>query len=370
MNKTKKTALLFCVDHTERKILSSVMKAFSVEVIEERFINEVLKLVNEQAVDYVLINENKEQLSVIRDLLKNKGNCGVKFIFFRKTLIHLHLKILIQDTNYMNVKIDLENPMSNQSDLLPFADENNSNRILNRNLLSILSHEMFTPLNSVIGFSQLLQKVHYNETELKNYTGFIYKSGREMQKKCSLLLDLVALTVGRMSINYTHFCIVSLFSEILEKYKNRKKSVFINVDYDYDLHDVEIYTDKSRIEGILERLLDNALKFTEKGEVCFGFSIKGNKSLVLFVKDTGIGISETHKNNIFEPFWQVDNSDSREYDGLGIGLYLVKEFSDMLNGKIVLDSEVGKGTCIQVEIPLVESILLEEVQSKEFCSTK
>lgn len=369
MNKIKKKALLFCVDNAERKILSSVMHAFSFEVIEEKFVNKVLNLVKEQGVDYVLINENKEQLFGIRNLLKQQCNCGTKFILFRKSLIHLHLKIFSKDENYMNLKIDLDESVFDQCCMFSLQDQNCS-EILNRNLLSILSHEIFTPLNSVIGFSQLLQTFNYNESEVKKYSGFVYESGREMQKKCTLLLDLIALSTGGIGIHLTHFSVVSLFSEIFEKYKFQKKSIFINIEYDYALCDIEIYTDKIKIERILERLLDNALKFTEKGKISFGFSIKKNKSLILFVKDTGIGIAEAHKKNVFEAFWQGDSSYSRKYGGLGIGLHLVKEFTDLLNGKIVLDSEEGKGTCIQVEIPLAESVLSEEIRLEEAYSLK
>ncbi|MBN2595813.1 MAG: HAMP domain-containing histidine kinase [Marinifilaceae bacterium] len=369
MDKIKKKALLFCIDTTERKILSSVMHAFSLEVIEEKFVDKVLNIVKEQGIDYVLINENKEQLFGIRSLLKKQSNCGTKFVLFRKNLIHLHLKIFNEDDNYMNLKIELVDSVFDQSRMLSFRDQNCSEN-LNRNLLSCLSHEIFTPLNSVIGFSQLLQEINYSEAEVKNFSGYIFKSGKEMQKKCLALLDLIALRTGAINLNYSHLSIVSLFSEILEKYKFQKKSVFINIDYDYDLQDVEVYTDKSKIERILERLLDNALKFTEKGKINFGFTIKKNTSMILFVKDTGIGISEKHIKYVFEPFWQVDSSNSRKYGGLGLGLHLVKEFVDLLNGKIVLDSEEGKGTCIQIEIPLPESIQSEKVRLEEACSLK
>jgi len=369
MSEIKKRALLFCVDNSERKILSSIMHAFSFEVIEEKFVNQVLNLVNEESVEYVVINENKEQLFGVKSFLKKQSNCSLKFILFRKGLTHLHLKIFNKDENYMNLKIDLEGSVLDQCSMLCW-DNQTCNEILNSNLLSILSHELFTPLNSVIGFSQLLQKFNYNESEVRTYSGFIYKSGREMQKKYTLLLDLIALSIGEISIQLSHFSVVSLFSEVYERYKFQKKSILVDVEYDYALCDIEVYTDKVKIESILERLLDNALKFTEKGNVSFGFSIKKNKSLIIFVKDSGIGIAETHKKNVFDPFWQGDNSYSRKYGGLGIGLHLVKEFTDLLNGKIILDSEEGKGTCIQIEIPLVESSLSEKTRSDEVYSFK
>lgn len=369
MNIIKKKALLFCINNIEREILSSLIDAFSLEVIEEESISNALEIVKEQSIEYVFINEDKEQLLGFRSLLKRQGRCVAKFVLFRKSLIHLYLKIFNEEENFTQLKIELDNYLFDQSRIRAIRDQNLIG-VSASNLLSILSHEIFTPLNSVIGFSQLLHEIDYNEAEVKNYSGFIFKSGKEMQKKCSLLLDFIALREGVISLHSSHFSVVSLFSEILEKYKSEKKSLFINVEYDYDLHDVEIYTDKSKIERILERLLDNALKFTEKGKVSFGFTIKNNKTLKLFVIDTGIGISEKYIKYVFEPFWQVDSSNSRKYDGLGIGLYLVKEFVDMLNGKIVLDSEKGKGTCIQVEIPLHESSLSEKTRLEEACSLK
>ena len=369
MNKIKKTALLFCVDNNERKILSTVMHVFSYDVIEERLVNEALNLMKEQSVDYVLINEDKEKLVGLRSFLKKQSNGGTKFIFFRTSLIHIHFKIFFEDQKYMSLKIDLKDSMFSECNLFAFRDQN-WNKNLNRNLLSILSHELFTPLNSVIGFSQLLHKIDYNETEVKKFSGYIFKSGKEIQKKCSSLLDLIALKTGALDLKYSYFSIVSLFSDILEKYRFQKESVAIHVEYDYDLNDVEIYADKNKIERILERLLENAFKFTEKGEITFGFTIKKNKSLLLFVKDTGIGISQKDIKYVFEAFWQVDSSNSRKYGGLGIGLYLVKEFVDLLNGKIALESEKDKGTCIQIEIPLFESILSEKVRSEETFSLK
>ncbi|PKQ65469.1 hypothetical protein BZG02_00225 [Labilibaculum filiforme] len=364
MIKNKKTALMFCVDNTERKILSRLMHTFSFEVIEENFIDEVLNLVQHSSVDSILINEDKEQLFGLRKILKKAGYSGIKFILFRKSLVYLHLKFFSKDENHTSLMVDLKDSGFDQRKELSNGNENFS-KALNRNLLSMLCHEIFTPLNSVIGFSQLLQKFSYSETEVRTYSGFINKSGREMQGKCTLLLDFVALSRGELKTHLSHFSVVSLFSEVYERYKFQKQSVFINVEYDYALQDVEIYTDKAKIERMLEMLLDNALKFTDIGKVSFGFSIKKNKSLTFFVKDTGIGITEADKSNVFEAFWQVDSSDSRKYYGLGIGLHLVKEFSDLLNGQIVLDSQVGKGTCIQVEIPLVESMVFEEIASEK-----
>ncbi len=361
MNKNKKKALVFCMDDIEREALSTVILAFSFDVIEERSISEAQSLVNEMDIEYVLINEDKEQLIGLRSFLNRRGGRVPKFILYRKSLIHLYLKVFTTEENYTKLKIELDNRLLDPSTIVPIKNQN-IGEIPNRNLLSILSHEIFTPLNSVIGFSQLLQKIEYKDSEVKTYSGFILKSGKEMQKKCSLLLDLIALRLGATSLSYSHFSIVSLFSEILEKHKTEKQSVFINVEYDYELHDVEVYTDRMKMESILERLIDNALKFTERGKVSFGFTFRKNKSLVLFVKDTGIGMSNEHMKFAFEAFWQVDSSDTRKYGGLGIGLHLVKEFVDMLNGTIVLNSEENKGTCVQVEIPFAKEVPDEKVQ--------
>lgn len=364
MNVIKKKALLFCVNTIEREVLSSVIQAFSLEVTEVKTVIHVQKMVEEQDVEYVFINEENEQLERVRILLNRQISGRAKFILFRKNLSHLYLKIFNEGENYTRLKIVLDKFILEESPIDSLRNQKGC-EFSNSNLLSILSHEIFTPLNSVIGFSQLLKKFDYDETEIKNYSGFIFQSGKEMQKKCLLLLDLIALRAGAIRLNFSHFSIVSLFSEILENHKSEKKLLFINVEYDYDLHDVEIYADKSKIERILERLLDNALKFTEEGSVTFGFTIKKNKSLLLFVKDTGIGISKKNIKYVFEAFWQVDGSDTRKYGGFGIGLHLVKEFVDILDGEIAIESEEGKGTCVQVEIPLHEPDTEEKIRIEE-----
>ncbi|WP_461644050.1 sensor histidine kinase [Labilibaculum euxinus] len=360
MRENKKKALLFCVDNKEREMLSIILDAFSVEVLEETCMNRAINVVNEHGIDYILGNEEEEKFISAKSIFTRQANTSFQFICFHKSAFYFYLKIFRNEEDFFDLKIDINYFFGNQK----------SREISNDNLLSILSHEMFTPLNSVLGFSKLLQEYSYTEKDVKKYSGYIYKSGQKIHNKYRLLLDFIALKEGGKDCHFSYFSIVSLFCDLLEKYKFKKESILLEVEYNYDLSQVEVFTDKTKVEKILENLLDNAIKFTEEGTVVFGFAINKNKSLVLFVKDTGIGISKEHLNSVFDAFWQVDNSDSRRYGGLGIGLYLVKEFLDQLNGKIILNSEESKGTCIQIEIPLPESIQSETIQLEEACSFK
>jgi two-component system sensor histidine kinase BarA len=156
------------------------------------------------------------------------------------------------------------------------------------------------------------------------------------------------LTLEKININFIIDPIVNNFTN-----QAKEKNLYLEKNY---INDFVTLTDPRRLTLVLNNLIDNAMKFTEKGGVKINTYISenpdGTKSGVIEVVDTGIGISENFKRKLFESFTQASTGLDREYEGMGIGLYLTRKLTELLGGKIEIDSEVDKGTTVRVYLPV------------------
>jgi len=212
--------------------------------------------------------------------------------------------------------------------------------------LSTMSHELLTPMNGIVGYIELLK----SETqEDKNVLG-LERSSSEMMSLVDRILNFTQLQAGNLSVDTTMFPLNSIVAPLESVYKNRCKSkglnFFVNIaeavpDY--------ICGDLNKISGIIDDLLSNAVKFTAAGEVRLVIDAKPGIdenicSMLFSVQDTGIGVSKEDREKIFTLFRQADGSFKREHGGLGLGLAMCREFSDLMGGSLGLLSEPGKGS--------------------------
>ncbi|MFO7754591.1 MAG: response regulator [Bacteroidales bacterium] len=226
------------------------------------------------------------------------------------------------------------------------------------NFLSSISHELRTPLNAIIGFSEIIDR-DTSIDEIMEFKKIINQSGNHLLHLVEGIFDLTLLGSGDLKIKKDDFNLYSLFEKIYHDIEQEKVNLNRdNIDISYsvqpELREKPVFTDAARIEKILTNLLTNALKFTEAGKVEYGASEEkdgSGSSLRLWVRDTGTGISKKEQEKIFDKFCQADNSLSRRYGGLGIGLTIAKKLAGLLGGKIELESEEGKGSVFTLTIP-------------------
>jgi PAS domain S-box-containing protein len=222
--------------------------------------------------------------------------------------------------------------------------------------LANMSHELRTPLNAIIGFSEILHDRTFGELTPKQerYVGNILSSGRHLLQLINDILDLSKIEAGRVQLEYAAFSPLTAVRTVdnLVKALLQKKNITLEVEGGTSLP--PLIADQAKFKQVLYNLISNAIKFTpENGNVMVALSTAGNGTLLqVDVKDTGIGIKQEDQDRIFREFEQVDNSYSRQQQGTGLGLALVKKFIEMHGGRIWVSSGgEGKGSTFSFTVP-------------------
>jgi PAS domain S-box-containing protein len=225
---------------------------------------------------------------------------------------------------------------------------------LKSQFLANMSHEFRTPLNAMLGYtSMLLQGVAGAvEPPVRRQLGRIESNGRHLLTIINEILDISRIEAGRMPLQIATLKVADLVSEVkaeLEPIIMRSK-LSVTLDLPKDL--LPISSDRQKVKQILLNLLSNALKFTHHGGITIAArrNVK-DRTLTLTVTDTGIGIAGTDQDKIFEDFRQLDNSPTRAYGGTGLGLSICRRLAQMLDGRITVQSQVGKGSTFTLTLP-------------------
>lgn len=248
---------------------------------------------------------------------------------------------------------------------------------LKSSFLANLSHEIRTPMNAINGFTELILNTKISESEKMEYLNVIEKSGKNLVGIIDDLIEMSKIDSNQLIPNLS---VVNLDSLVTELYETIKITIQ-NKDINFKLIQTKtpaqfnIITDDIKLKQVIINLLTNALKFTEKGSVTFGFEIDEKNELIHFtVKDTGLGIDEDNHKNIFDRFKRVDSDISIKVGGLGLGLAISKAYIDLLGGTISLESSVGEGSTFFFSIPLqyskVEHISVKPINNIETVKTE
>jgi len=230
-----------------------------------------------------------------------------------------------------------------------------SNR-LKTNFLNNISHEIRTPMNAIIGFSQLID-VADNDTN-KEYIEILNKQANHLMNYLEDIVELSKIQADSTEI-ITNKILISKFIKRINKKANDIKSECRNDDIVLKFSDIKIdknifiNTDEEKLFLIIVQLLDNAFKFTEQGYIKLDCEYKENE-LIIIIKDTGIGIKKDLLPHIFDTFRKIEDGE-KIYRGTGMGLALVKATVELLNGKIIVNSEIDKGSKFIVTIPNIET---------------
>lgn len=224
---------------------------------------------------------------------------------------------------------------------------------LKSEFLSTMSHELRTPLNSIIALSRVLimkSSMKMSEDE-KKYLEIIDRNGKRLLELINDILDLSKIEAGRIELKIKSFSLKTIIQSIAENLFPvvHQKKIGLEMDIQKDLPDIE--SDEERVHQVLTNIMNNAVKFTNKGKVTVTCKQKG-EDIAIQVEDTGIGIKEKDLKHIFEEFRQVDSTPSREYEGTGLGLAIVKRALKLLRGKVSVKSTFGVGSTFTVVLPI------------------
>jgi PAS domain S-box-containing protein len=248
--------------------------------------------------------------------------------------------------------LDITERKKVESELIKAKEDAEKSDRLKSAFLANMSHEIRTPMSGILGFTELLKEPNLTGEEQQDYIRTIQNSGNRMLNTINSIVDISKIESGIMNVENKESDINEQTEYIYKFFKQEIENKGLKFFYTNGLQSKKaiIKTDHEKIFSILANLIKNAIKFTDSGSIDFGYEKKG-EYLEFFVRDTGTGIQETHKELIFERFRQGSDSLDRNYEGSGLGLSISKSYIEMLKGMIWVESEVGKGSVFYFTIP-------------------
>jgi signal transduction histidine kinase len=227
---------------------------------------------------------------------------------------------------------------------------------LKSGFLTTVSHELKTPLNSILGFSEVLQTTSGLNEKQQRWIHNIRSSGEQLMNIISDILDLARIEAGKMQVRISEFSAYDVCEGLLTMFRPlaEKKNIEMRGQVAPDLP--VLRQDVVKVKQILSNLLSNAIKFTPEGGRVMLKAESAVGYLVLTVTDTGVGIAPEEQELVFEKFRQSGNPLTREHAGTGLGLSIVRELSKLLGGDVTLQSELGRGSTFTVRLPLQLSV--------------
>src|SRR3989338_4796401 len=245
------------------------------------------------------------------------------------------------------------------------ADLSRSNKVKDE-FLSVMSHELRTPLNVVMGYTGMIRDRLLGEInpEQEKALEKVISRARDQLTMISSILQATQIEAEGVRVERHEVSLKDFLDDLRSSY-SIPLGKELSLIWDYPLDLPVVHTDAEKLKHVLQNLINNAIKFTPRGHVtvsvtCLNRAVKGEngrrlaEAVEFKVADTGIGIAKELFPVIFERFHQVDSSETRKYGGVGIGLYIVKKFTELLGGKVELESEEGKGSTFTVTIPVAD----------------
>jgi PAS domain S-box-containing protein len=218
--------------------------------------------------------------------------------------------------------------------------------------LNNISHEIRTPFNGILGFLSIIQTGDLNEDERDEYIEIINQSADRLMQTINDMVEMAQIQTRQIKLEITETDIKRLTDKLTVRYQNaaERQKLEFNIINDLPENISSINIDGKKLKTILSNLIVNAIKFTKEGSIILRIRLNGDQ-MEFSVTDTGIGISEKQQQVIFELFNQADVSNTRQFEGLGLGLSITKSYVEMLGGKIWIESEPDKGSTFYFTIP-------------------
>jgi len=238
--------------------------------------------------------------------------------------------------------------------------------------LTSMSHEIRTPMNHIIGFVDFLRDPELSPEEREEYSQIVFDSGQVLLRLIDDIIDIAKIESGQMQLHKTNFKLNELMNQLFISYqqlrsKRGKNDISFVLNVPDAIYSLIVNTDAVRLQQIISNLLENAFKFTDEGRIELGYEID-RQDLIIYVKDTGMGIEASMHDLIFKRFRQLDYSSTKKYGGTGLGLSIIKGLIDLLEGSISLESTLGEGSVFRFRLPSVV-VMVEQQQAVSNVST-
>lgn len=265
--------------------------------------------------------------------------------------VETHVKIhsLTQALSEKNAELESEVKLRKAAE----EKANEANEAKSR-FLSFISHEMRSPLNAIIGFSEELSDSLTDESLAENREDAmsIHRSGEHLLGLINNLLDLSRIEAGKMPLHLEDFSPVKLVEDLVRDVeplvKKRENTLVVNANGGID----SMHADPTKLKQVLLNLISNASKFTDKGEIEISIAAGGADGVRVTVKDSGIGMDDTEMGRLFQAYNQATDSTSKKYGGTGLGLVISRQYCRLMGGDLTVTSEKGRGSEFAITLPL------------------
>ncbi len=236
---------------------------------------------------------------------------------------------------------------------LEIANSKTESLLKNREqLIATVSHDLKTPLSTIVGYTELLGNSELNKKQ-QYFTKNIKGSSEYISNLVQDLLDFTQIEAGKIIIENNPFSLKDLIVEVAKSiqsiYEQKSIDLILNINENFDQN---IIGDSFRLKQVLSNIIGNAYKFTEKGFIKIDATISKSNILIIQIEDSGIGIAKNKQQLIFEEFTQADDNIEKKYGGTGLGLTISKKIIEILGGKLTLKSEIEKGSLFEIQLPL------------------
>ena len=293
-----------------------------------------------------LLLEVEERKKVEAELVKHKS----------------HLEELVdartRELNKKNIQLikDIKEKERLQNELIEALDRSEESERLKSSLLSNMNHEFRTPITGVLGMATVL-KENTSSAKDRHMLDCIVSSGKRLMKTLNSILEFAQVEANILEKSFHNIDLVRVINSIAGEYADKCKAKGLRLEKTIATDNVIVKSDEKILLQILNNLLENALKFTEKGNVEIACRLVNDQDGVFAevkVKDSGIGIAKEYHDVIFHEFRQVSEGLARNYEGVGLGLTLVRKLVEIMKGSIAVESELGKGSVFILRLPVAE----------------
>lgn len=255
-------------------------------------------------------------------------------------------------SNFILLTDDISEKKSMLDDLIKAKSKAEESDRLKTAFLQNISHEIRTPMNAIVGFTEILNNQDTTDEKRKYFTDIIQQSSNQLLAVISDIVLIATLESGQEVVREHETRMNSILKLLYEQFEGKAKSLGLTFSYKTTLPDssATIQTDETKLIQILTNLIGNAIKFTKKGFVDFGYDLK-DEYIEFYVKDSGIGVPDEMHKHIFDRFRQADSEIALEFGGTGLGLSISKAYVELMGGEIRMESQPGKGSQFYFTLP-------------------
>ncbi len=313
--------------------------------------------------DLIPKNSCENAIKIIRDMFDSKLDKYItEAVYLTKDQKKIWLKLVatvIKDQNgnpefILGMGEDITERIESRNKLEDAKAKIEESDKLKSAFLTNMSHEIRTPLNAIIGFSELIAEPTIDQQSRKEFAEQVSESSNMLLKLIDDIIDMSQLDSGNLKINNRKFNISkvlnNLYEQFIKEQARSKKNIELLLHNPFGDSIAYIETDEFRFNQIFNHLLNNALKYTHKGFIEFGFDINQHDEPIFYVRDTGIGIPNEKLNTVFNHFTKIEDRTTL-YRGTGIGLTITKKLVNLLGGKIWVESNLGAGSIFYFSLP-------------------